>query len=184
MKSPRSCSYLRSAGLVSWGGEGFEPPHAEIGLGFHLPPWRRERAAPTPASSTRRPPAMPASSGASPRPCRSPDRRVTGRRGGSPDVSLYVFDLLEIDGRDLRKCSWESRREALTRVLRKAGPGIRLSEHMDGDGPAIFRHACAMGLEGGADAPIGSRSRTRTCRQQRASSNEGDCARVAKRFGS
>ncbi len=36
----------------------------------------------------------------------------------------------------------------LGRLLCKAGDGVRLSEHLDGDGPAMFRHACAMGLEG------------------------------------
>ena len=37
---------------------------------------------------------------------------------------------------------------ALTWLLRKAGPGIPLSEHLDGDGETIFRHACALGAEG------------------------------------
>jgi len=30
----------------------------------------------------------------------------------------------------------------------EAGDGILLSDHMDSDDPAMFRHACAMGLEG------------------------------------
>jgi bifunctional non-homologous end joining protein LigD len=33
----------------------------------------------------------------------------------------------------------------LVRVLRRAGVGIRLSEHLDGD--AVYRHACKLGLE-------------------------------------
>jgi bifunctional non-homologous end joining protein LigD len=40
------------------------------------------------------------------------------------------------------------RLETLASLLRKASNGIRLSEHLDVDGPAMFRHACAMGLEG------------------------------------
>jgi ATP-dependent DNA ligase len=33
--------------------------------------------------------------------------------------------------------------------LRKAGPALIFSEHMDGeDGESMFRHACALGLEG------------------------------------
>jgi len=32
--------------------------------------------------------------------------------------------------------------------LRKARPGVRLSEHLNGDGETIFRHACALGVEG------------------------------------
>jgi bifunctional non-homologous end joining protein LigD len=71
------------------------------------------------------------------------------RRGGSRRVFLYAFDLLELDGRDLRPRPWEDRRKALTRLLRKAADGIKLSEHLGTtDGNTIFRHACAMGLEG------------------------------------
>jgi hypothetical protein len=36
----------------------------------------------------------------------------------------------------------------LRRLLRGIDAGLRLSEHMDGDGPVMFRHACAMGLAG------------------------------------
>ena len=34
----------------------------------------------------------------------------------------------------------------MTGLLRKAALGIRLSEHLDGDGETIFRHAFALGL--------------------------------------
>jgi bifunctional non-homologous end joining protein LigD len=75
-------------------------------------------------------------------------RSAVGRLG-SRDAFLYAFDLLEIDGTDLRRDSWEVRRATLTSVLRRAHDGIRLSEHLDmTDGNMIFRHACAMGLEG------------------------------------
>jgi ATP-dependent DNA ligase len=34
-------------------------------------------------------------------------------------------------------------------VLAKAGPGIRLNEHIEhDDGETVFRHACKLGLEG------------------------------------
>jgi bifunctional non-homologous end joining protein LigD len=75
-------------------------------------------------------------------------RSALAERGGSRAVLLYGFDLLTIDGEDLRGHPWEIRRATLTRLLRKAGTGIRLSEHLDGDGAAIFRHACALGAEG------------------------------------
>ena len=39
----------------------------------------------------------------------------------------------------------------ITRLLRPVGGGVQLSEHLDGDGPITFRHACAMGLEGGVE---------------------------------
>ena len=75
-------------------------------------------------------------------------RAAVGRLG-SRDAFLYAFDLLEINGTDLRRDPWEMRRATLTSVLRKARNGIRLSEHLAmTDGNTIFRHACAMGLEG------------------------------------
>jgi bifunctional non-homologous end joining protein LigD len=33
-------------------------------------------------------------------------------------------------------------------ILAKASPGIRSNEHLEGDGPSVFAHACKMGLEG------------------------------------
>jgi len=41
----------------------------------------------------------------------------------------------------------EIRRATLTGLLRKVHLGIRLSEHLDGDGESIFRHACALDAE-------------------------------------
>jgi bifunctional non-homologous end joining protein LigD len=75
-------------------------------------------------------------------------RTALAERGGSPAAFLYGFDLLALDGEDLRSYPWEIRRATLTGLLRKAGPGLRLSEHLDGDGETIFRHACALGAEG------------------------------------
>jgi bifunctional non-homologous end joining protein LigD len=75
-------------------------------------------------------------------------RAALAERGGSRAAFLYGFDLLELDGEDLRRHPWEIRRATLTRLLRKARGGIRLSEHLDGDGETIFRHACGLGAEG------------------------------------
>src|SRR5262249_4744466 len=33
-------------------------------------------------------------------------------------------------------------------IVAKASPGIRFNEHIEGDGPTVFAHACKMGLEG------------------------------------
>jgi bifunctional non-homologous end joining protein LigD len=62
---------------------------------------------------------------------------------------LYAFDLLELNGTDLRREPWETRRATLAGLLRRAGEGVRLSEHLDGaEGDTVFHHACRMGLEG------------------------------------
>ncbi len=50
---------------------------------------------------------------------------------------------------DLRQVELVGRRAMLKKLLRKAGPALMFSEHMDGaNGEAMFRHACALGLEG------------------------------------
>jgi bifunctional non-homologous end joining protein LigD len=67
---------------------------------------------------------------------------------GSRDAFLYAFDLLEIGGEDLRRYEWHVRRATLRSLIKRARPGIRLSEHLDSDGGLAFRHACFMGLEG------------------------------------
>jgi len=39
-------------------------------------------------------------------------------------------------------------RVTLASIVTKASPGIRFNEHIEGDGPTVFAHACKMGLEG------------------------------------
>jgi len=63
-------------------------------------------------------------------------------------VFLYAFDLIELNGDDLRRDPLEVRKAALRGMLAKAGLGLRFNEHIEGDGPTVFAHACKMGLEG------------------------------------
>jgi len=70
-------------------------------------------------------------------------RKPTGKH-----VFLYAFDLLELDGQDLRREPLETRKATLARLLRASLPGLRLNEHLAHDGESVFRHACKMGLEG------------------------------------
>src|SRR5260370_5933845 len=62
-------------------------------------------------------------------------------------VFLYAFDLIELNGDDLRRDPLEVRKATLASVLAKAGRGIRFNEHIEGDGPTVFAHACKPGLE-------------------------------------
>jgi bifunctional non-homologous end joining protein LigD len=61
---------------------------------------------------------------------------------------LYAFDLIELNGDDLRRDPLEVRKATLRSTLAKAGLGLRFNEHLEGDGPTVFAHACKMGLEG------------------------------------
>jgi ATP-dependent DNA ligase len=65
------------------------------------------------------------------------------------DVFLYAFDLIELDGDDLRRDPLDVRKITLASMLARAGPGLRFNEHMEeADGPLVFQHACKLGLEG------------------------------------
>jgi bifunctional non-homologous end joining protein LigD len=63
-------------------------------------------------------------------------------------IFLYAFDLIELNGDDLRHDPLEGRKATLEMIVAKAWPGIRFNKHMEGDGETVFRHACKLGLEG------------------------------------
>jgi bifunctional non-homologous end joining protein LigD len=73
--------------------------------------------------------------------------RVRYRRYDA-SVFLYAFDLIELNGDDLRRDPLEVRKATLSSVVAKTGAGIRFNEHIEADGPTVFAHACKMGLEG------------------------------------
>ncbi|MDQ0347487.1 DNA ligase D [Ancylobacter vacuolatus] len=60
----------------------------------------------------------------------------------------YAFDLLHLDGRDLRPLPLTERKQALEQLLREAQDGLRYSEHLNEDGGDMLRHACRLSLEG------------------------------------
>ena len=87
-------------------------------------------------------------------------------------VFLYAFDLIELNGDDLRRDPLNVRKATLASVLARAAPGLRLNEHIEEDGPTVFAHACKLGLEGivskrrnsaivPAARPTGSRAKIR-----------------------
>ena len=49
-------------------------------------------------------------------------------------VFLYAFDLIELDGDDLRREPLDVRKATLRSLLVKTGPGLRWNEHIEGDG--------------------------------------------------
>ena len=65
-------------------------------------------------------------------------------------LTLFAFDLLYLDGHDLRGAALINRKEAL-RALIAGGSGvgsIRFSDHIEATGDEVFRHASELGLEG------------------------------------
>ena len=73
--------------------------------------------------------------------------RIRYRRHDA-SVFLYGFDLIELDGEDMRRDPLSVRKATLASLLARAAPGLRLNEHIEADGPDVFHHACMMGLEG------------------------------------
>ena len=67
--------------------------------------------------------------------------------GGIPLV-YFAFDLLFLDGKDLRKEPLSARRKLLAQVLKKSPENIRLSDELRGTKNELLRVAQEFGLEG------------------------------------
>jgi DNA ligase D-like protein (predicted ligase) len=81
------------------------------------------------------------------------------RRGREPvPVFFYVFDLLWLDGEDVRRLPLRSRKRLLRDALSWADP-LRFTAHRNADGEAFYAEACRQGWEGliakRADSPYG-----------------------------
>jgi bifunctional non-homologous end joining protein LigD len=67
-------------------------------------------------------------------------------KGQSTKIALVAFDLLYLNGRDLRKFPLHQRKAELKKII--AGADIQFSESFEVDGPEMLAHACKVGLEG------------------------------------
>jgi bifunctional non-homologous end joining protein LigD len=72
---------------------------------------------------------------------------------------LCAFDLIELDGEDLRAEPIEVRKRTLMSLLRRVQPDITFNRHFDDDGTTVFMHACVLGCEGIVSKRLGSRWR-------------------------
>jgi bifunctional non-homologous end joining protein LigD len=68
--------------------------------------------------------------------------------GGRGALVYYAFDLLSKDGEDRTKLPLEERKAALAELLASSNDAIRYSDHVAGNGPAVYDEACRRGLEG------------------------------------
>lgn len=68
--------------------------------------------------------------------------------GRSDRFIFYVFDLLYLDGADLRALPLLRRKEMLEALTGTEGKLLRYSHHFDDDGALVLRHACRLSLEG------------------------------------
>ena len=83
------------------------------------------------------------------------------RRQNEAGAFLYAFDLLELDGADMRREPIEVRKATLASILRKSRAGVRLNEHLEHpEGHVVFHEACKLGAEGIVSKRLGSRYRS------------------------
>jgi bifunctional non-homologous end joining protein LigD len=81
-------------------------------------------------------------------------------RKHNDEVRFYAFDVLALEGEDLRPLPLHLRKANLAWLLAPSVNGIFLSDFEQGEiGPDLFLHACLMGLEG-----LGSKHRDRPYR--------------------
>ncbi len=78
-------------------------------------------------------------------------QRAVGKRPSLHDareIIFYAFDLLYLDGHDLRSLPLAERRRRLEPIVAGRTSAIRFSEEVHADGAEFFQVACDMGLEG------------------------------------
>src|ERR1700722_4331252 len=67
-------------------------------------------------------------------------------KGKSDKIAMVAFDLLYLNGYDLRKLPLLERKALLKKLIAKTA--VQFSESFEVDGPEMFKHACGVGLEG------------------------------------
>lgn len=80
-----------------------------------------------------------------------PDFQALERELGNANshkLMFFAFDLLHLNGRDLRREPLIARKAALQKVLKDTAPTLTYAEHLEACGRDVFDHACRMGLEG------------------------------------
>ena len=68
--------------------------------------------------------------------------------GERPPVYYYAFDLLELNGKDLRNLPLMERKGRLEQLLKNAPEAIRYSASLGNDASKLLKHVAKLGLEG------------------------------------
>ncbi len=79
------------------------------------------------------------------------DLQAAFKDGEKHTLTFFVFDLLHLDGHNLRDAGLIARKQILTHLLKRSDLSedlLRLSEHLEMDGSDVFRHACQLNAEG------------------------------------
>jgi len=68
--------------------------------------------------------------------------------GHDRDLNYVAFDLLNLDGKDLRKLPLTERKRKLKQLLGKAAGPLSYGDHISGDSDKVLKEACRLGIEG------------------------------------
>jgi len=70
------------------------------------------------------------------------------QEGARKPLTYFAFDLLHLNGHNLRGLPLIDRKAILAQVVRDVDGVLRYSEHLESDGEVIFRKACELHAEG------------------------------------
>ncbi len=76
------------------------------------------------------------------------DLQAAFQEGGKKPLSYFLFDVLHLNGHNLRDLPLRARKAILVDLLRTGSEWIKLSEHLEASGDAMFRAACEVHAEG------------------------------------
>ena len=85
-------------------------------------------------------------------------------KAGSARACLVAFDLLNLNGKDLRQRPIEERRAALSPLF-SGIDCVLFSDALAAEGALVFAKACELGLEGIVSKRVGSRCSSGNSRQ-------------------
>ena len=77
------------------------------------------------------------------------DLQASFQEGAKNLLTYFCFDLLHMDGRNIRQLPLKERKEILGNVLDGANSDLlRINEHIEADGEELFHKACELHAEG------------------------------------
>jgi bifunctional non-homologous end joining protein LigD len=76
------------------------------------------------------------------------DLQIAFQEGKQGALSYFAFDLLHLDGRNLRNLPLSKRKRLLSDIFAQSEEPLRLSEHLQVGGDDVFVKACSLGAEG------------------------------------
>ncbi|HEX8896045.1 MAG TPA: DNA ligase D [Terriglobales bacterium] len=76
------------------------------------------------------------------------DLQSAFQEGARKPLTYFAFDLLHVDGRNLRGLPLVDRKAILAQLLKSVDGDVRFSEHLEADGERVLRKACELGAEG------------------------------------